>query len=153
MEKIKLYLDNCCFNRPYDDQSSIVIKIETEAKLYVQLQIKNDVYSLVWSYILDYENSMNPFPSKKNAIKKWKDLSSQDIEETNEILKIIIGLENYKILGKDAVHIACAIYSKVDFFLTTDYKLIKKSSSLVGLSVVNPVDFVKIEEALKNESN
>ena len=29
---MKLYLDNCCFNRPFDDQSQLRIRLETEAK-------------------------------------------------------------------------------------------------------------------------
>ena len=33
---MKIYLDNCCFNRPYDDQTQIRISLETQAKLYVQ---------------------------------------------------------------------------------------------------------------------
>lgn len=37
---MKVYLDNCCFNRPYDDQSQIRISLETKAKLYVQDCIK-----------------------------------------------------------------------------------------------------------------
>ncbi len=36
-----IYLDNCCFNRPFDDQSQIRINIETQAKLFVQQQIKD----------------------------------------------------------------------------------------------------------------
>jgi len=31
-ERMKVYLDNCCFNRPFDDQSSPVVRLETEAK-------------------------------------------------------------------------------------------------------------------------
>jgi hypothetical protein len=34
-----LYLDNYCFNRPYDDQSNTLVKFETEAKLYLQDKI------------------------------------------------------------------------------------------------------------------
>ena len=30
---MKIYLDNCTFNRPFDDQSSIRVKLEAEAKL------------------------------------------------------------------------------------------------------------------------
>jgi len=55
-------------------------------------------------------------------------------------------LEKYKIIGKDAVHIACALFSKVDYFITTDYLLIRKSVSLNQLKVLNPVDFIKIME-------
>ncbi len=30
--KPKLYLDNCCFNRPFDDPSQLLVRLETEAK-------------------------------------------------------------------------------------------------------------------------
>jgi len=36
---MRIYLDNCSFNRPFDDQSSMRIKLETEAKLFVQEKI------------------------------------------------------------------------------------------------------------------
>ena len=35
MTKLKLYLDNCCFNRPFDDQSQLLVRLETEAKLFI----------------------------------------------------------------------------------------------------------------------
>jgi hypothetical protein len=31
----RIYLDNCCFNRPYDNQENIKVQIETESKLYI----------------------------------------------------------------------------------------------------------------------
>ena len=34
--KMRIYLDNCCFNRPFDNQTDIKIRLETEAKLYIQ---------------------------------------------------------------------------------------------------------------------
>jgi len=33
MKKYRLYLDNCCFNRPYDDQTFLLVQLETEAKI------------------------------------------------------------------------------------------------------------------------
>ena len=33
---MRVYLDNCSFNRPFDNQNAVKIKIETQAKLYVQ---------------------------------------------------------------------------------------------------------------------
>jgi predicted nucleic acid-binding protein len=30
---MKLYLDLCCFNRPFDDQSQLLVRLQTEAKL------------------------------------------------------------------------------------------------------------------------
>ena len=55
---MRIYLDNCCFNRPFDDQSQIRIRLESEAKLKIQEEIRSGKIQLIWSYILDYENSM-----------------------------------------------------------------------------------------------
>lgn len=52
---LKVYLDNCVFNRPFDDQSQIRIRLETEAKFYIQTLIKQDQIALVWSYIIELE--------------------------------------------------------------------------------------------------
>lgn len=49
-----IYLDNCCFNRPYDNQSYGMIRIETEAKIFVQNYIKDNKIEFVWSFILDF---------------------------------------------------------------------------------------------------
>ncbi|MDR2716284.1 MAG: hypothetical protein LBB46_06020 [Coriobacteriaceae bacterium] len=38
---MRIYLDNCCFNRPFDDQKQIKVKLETEAKLSIQRQISD----------------------------------------------------------------------------------------------------------------
>ena len=59
MVLLKIYLDNCCYNRPYDDQSQIRISLETQAKLYIQNLVKDKQIELVTSYILEYENGKN----------------------------------------------------------------------------------------------
>lgn len=41
-----IYLDLCCFNRPFDDQSSRSIYIETEAKLFIQDMIKQGLVEI-----------------------------------------------------------------------------------------------------------
>jgi len=72
---IKIYLDMCCYNRPYDTQAAARIKLETEAKLYIQNAVLDGKLILVWSFILDYENSANPYPDHREAIAEWKTLS------------------------------------------------------------------------------
>ena len=69
---MKIYLDNCCFNRPFDDQSQIRIKLESEAKLKIQNEIQEGSLDLAWSYIVEAENEANPFEERKRAIKNWK---------------------------------------------------------------------------------
>lgn len=43
-----IYLDMCCFNRPYDDQPQSRIRIETEAKVVIQQKIKDAECELLW---------------------------------------------------------------------------------------------------------
>src|SRR5215469_7552471 len=86
MTKPKLYLDNCCFNRPFDDQSQLLVRLETEAKLFIQKGIKDGMFELVWSCILDDENDANPFPLQKRQVSMWKSLAVQDIEIFDDVI-------------------------------------------------------------------
>ncbi len=45
---MRIYLDNCVFNRLFDDQNHIRVRLETEAKLYIQSRIKNGDLQLVF---------------------------------------------------------------------------------------------------------
>lgn len=92
--KVRVYLDNCCFNRPFDDQRQIRIRLETEAKLYIQDKISKKELEMVWSYILDYENEFNPFEERKNSVKEWKKFAIIDVEETKEIIDKATKLKN-----------------------------------------------------------
>jgi len=65
---MKIYMDNCCFNRPFDDQSSLVVQLETEAKLDIQDRVEQSELDLCWSFVLDYENIANPFKDVRNRI-------------------------------------------------------------------------------------
>lgn len=143
---MRLYLDNCCFNRPFDDQTQLKINLESQAKLAVQGMILNKEHSLVWSYMLEYENSQNPFEIRKDSIIKWKELADVCIEENENIL---ITAENLLTIGlkpKDAIHIACAAEAKCDYFLTTDIGILKKNIDIV--KVVNPIDFIRETEVM-----
>ena len=141
---LKLYLDNCCFNRPYDVQSVLLNLLESDAKLFVQKEILNGTFELVWSYMLDYENFYNPYDNRKVAIEKWKKVAKIDIEPTDDILKKAVEIMKIGIKNKDALHLSCAIEAKSDFFLTTDKKLLNKN--LTEIKIINPIDFIKILE-------
>ncbi|WP_456325807.1 type II toxin-antitoxin system VapC family toxin [Desulfonauticus submarinus] len=147
MREIRIYLDNCVFNRPFDEQTSIRIKLETEAKLYIQNKIFENVIELVWSYILEYENEQNPFIERKEAIKEWKKLAAVDIEENEAILNKAKELMRIGLKSKDALHIACAIEGKAEYFLSTDDKILKKGKHVREIKIIDPIEFVKILEA------
>jgi len=142
MNKHRIYLDNCCFNRPYDDQTYLLVHLESQAKLSVQQAILGQTFELVWSYILDYENSVNPYQNRKHAIAKWKAFAVLDIDASEIIVNRANEIMLKGIKNKDALHIACAIEANCDYFLTTDKKLLK--TSFDEIYVINPIDFIKI---------
>ncbi len=137
---MKIYLDNCCFNRPFDDQTQLKIHLESQAKLFIQQQIISQEYGLVWSFILEYENMHNPYEIRKNTIIKWKDLASDIIMQNEEIIKFAERLYIKGINTKDALHVACAVMSGCDYFITTDKKL--SNLKLEEIKICNPIDFI-----------
>ncbi len=140
---MKLYLDNCCFNRPFDDQSQIRIRLETEAKLKIQEEIITGRFKLVWSYILDYENERNPFQERKLRIKRWKGYAIEDVEENSKIIKIAKELNQNGFHKMDSLHLACAIIAKCEYFLTTDDQILKRSGLLNDVKINDPIGFIK----------
>jgi predicted nucleic acid-binding protein len=140
---MKLYLDNCCFNRPFDNQNIVRNRLETEAKMHIQSQIQAGNYELVWSYILEYENSMNPHEDRRSNTLIWKDVATTHCNESSGIEVRAKGLKAKGIRTKDALHISCAIESGADYLITTDDKLLNKSVD--GVTLINPIDFVRKE--------
>ena len=128
MKDLKIYLDNCCYNRPYDDQRQMRIFLETQAKLYIQQLILEKKLKLVCSYVLRYENSENPDISNKDSIAQFFLNASDYIgnEHREEIYLKAGELMQQGLKMKDAAHLACAIKAKCEYLITTDDKLIKK---------------------------
>lgn len=139
---MRVYLDNCCFNRPFDDQESQTIFLESEAKLMIQDLIREKKLELVWSFILEYENDANPDDEVMEKISKWKDLAvhiqlgSPEITQNSKIFR------EQGIAEKDSLHLACAVESKSDFFITTDKGIIKKREKIIGIEILNPTEFI-----------
>ena len=146
---MRIYMDNCCFNRPFDDQSNIRIRLETEAKIYIQEKIINKEIELAWSYIIDYENRFNPFEERRNTIDKWKSHAIIDMVETGDIMNHAGLIHNFDVKSKDALHVACAIEAGCDYFLSTDDSLLKKLSGLDKIKVLNPLSFLTVLEVHK----
>ncbi len=146
MNRLLIYIDNCCFNRPYDDFSSITVYMEAEAKLIIQDLVKNNNIDLVWSYILEFENSANPSTERKESILAWKKMAKINVLENNNIL---INAKEFLSIGigvKDSLHIACAIESHCDFFITTDKGIIKKANQIENIKIMNPINFIQFIE-------
>jgi hypothetical protein len=141
MAKMRVYLDNCTYNRPFDEQEDIRIRLESEAKLFIQEQIKGENIDLVWSSVNDFENNDNPSPEKRERIVVWKGIAVQQCRLNETILNKALELESIHFRAKDALHGAAAIYSECNYFITTDKKILNKKAD--GIAMVNPLTFVE----------
>ncbi len=141
---MKVYLDCCCYCRPFDDLSQEQVYNE-----YVSIL---KVISLRWRGALSIVGSV----ALKNEIGKISDLSRRcDVYDSfssnvNEMVALSEGIKSraYQIQQEsniqpyDSLHIACAEEAGAYVMLTTDYKLIKMASRLdLKVKVMNPADF------------
>lgn len=149
--KYTLYLDNCCFNRPFDDQTQLLINIESIAKMYIQSRILSGDYNLLWSDMLEYENSKNPFEERSKRIAKWKIIAISIIHTNQIIIDKSKEILQCGVKTKDAIHIASGIVGGANYFLTTDKGILRKANNICEIKILNPIDFVKeMEERNEN---
>ena len=102
---------------------------------------------LVWSYILDFENSKNNFLPKRRVIQKWQRFSVLDIEESAKILELANTIQKTGVKNVDSLHLACALTAKCDYFISVDDRVLKYPTDTISLC--NPLDFLKVWEELK----
>ena len=140
---MRIYLDNCCFNRPFDDQGQTRIRLEAEAKLCIQEKMRSGFLELAWSYILDFENEANPFAERRSVIADWRQHATIDVEETRDILQRAKTLVGRGLKPKDALHLSCAIAAECEYFVTTDDEILKHGNNVEGIAVLDPTSFVR----------
>ena len=143
-QPLKLYLDNSFLNRPFDDYSVLQNKLEAEILFLIIDLINKNKIILVNSAIIEYENSLNPFIERQifvknllNKAKVYQNLDNKILQEAAQIIK------KFKISPSDALHLACATITKVDYFITCDYNLIRKFRGEKP-KVISPLEFLKI---------
>ena len=80
---MRIYLDNCCYNRPFNEPSQVRIVNEANAKMAIQRAIANGKLDLVISYILYSENKRGPNKMAKDYnldfMKKYQRSTSEPI--------------------------------------------------------------------------
>lgn len=117
------------------------------AVLRILSEIESGKLELAWSFINESENFENPFEENKWAILKWKDMSQIEIVESIELLSRAKRIMALGLRAGDALHLACAVEAKADFFLTTDDKILKKVVEFDSVIVTDPIRMVdKLDE-------
>lgn len=139
---MRIYLDNCCYNRPFDDQSQPRIREETNSIVEIIARTKKDNNIILGSSILKIEIGKISDPQKFDAVMDfYEDTVSETIHATPEISARALEIINQANIGNmDALHLSSAEFGDAEIFLTTDDKLIKACRSLtLKIQILNPI--------------
>lgn len=146
---MRIYLDNCCYNRPYDDQTSIKISLETQAKLSIQEMVKLGKYALVSSETLEYEVDASPYSSQVQIIKGFIQENTSFYvgkRKRDDVEKLAIDITQTGVKYYDACHVASAIIADCEYFVTVDKRLLNYQSDKVR--IVSPIQFISETEGI-----
>ena len=148
---MRIYLDNCCFNRPFDDQSQLSVRLETEAVLFIQQTIKDTKVELVWSSILDFEIKKSSFETRQEATDEFRKLACSVADVTPAVEHEARQLQSQGLAIIDSLHLACAISAGCDYFITVDRGILK--NQVPKIATVSPIQFVHVYEENVYEEN
>lgn len=145
---MKIYMDVCCLNRPFDDQTQDRIRIESDAILAILSKCISENWHILSSEVIDIEIENIPDRWKKSKILKLYELAKEKVRLNEAIVKRAYELQNSGLTAFDSLHVASAEHSKADVFLTTDKNLLHKAARLkVDILTANPVNwFMEVNE-------
>ena len=140
---IRIYMDTCCFNRPFDNQSQPAVYDEAQAVLKIQDGIIEGRHDLVWSYVLDREIFRTSDAVRKYEMLLWGDIACYVIKRKTAAIETLSNkLQGMGIKLFDPLHIACAVDLSCDCFITTDHKLL--ITPIHVINVIGPMTFLKL---------
>jgi predicted nucleic acid-binding protein len=144
---MRLYLDSCCYNRPFDDHSQIRVRLEAEAVEWILEESRSERFTIVTSDYLSLELIRNPDPSKRADTLAMTSYAGLHVTVSEAVARRAEEIEALGIAGFDALHLAAAEAAECDHLVTTDDGLLKKSkrhSSQLTVSVLNPIDIISL---------
>jgi len=93
VKKYKIYLDVCCLNRPFDDQSQDRIKLEAGAIIIILFRIEREEWIFTGSEVIDYEISQILDREKMQKVKALTSMAKDYIIVTEEVEERAVELE------------------------------------------------------------
>lgn len=145
---MKLYLDLCVYNRPFDYQGQDKISLETNIFIYILEKIEIGDYTLIASEALVYENNKNTNIQKKSRVASYFSLAQDFIEINDSDIKRAKSIKELGFSDIDALHIALAEKAEVDYFITCDDGIIshyKKQRDFIKIKIVTLTEFIGME--------
>jgi hypothetical protein len=140
-----IYLDVCCFNRPFDVQEQEAVRLETEAISLILERCEAEEWELLTSEIIDIELAQISDIERIQGIRILTSLSKSKVRLNENVQNRATFLQSLGIRLFDSLHIACAEAGKGDVMLTVDYRLLRKTANYsreLRIMVANPVTWL-----------
>lgn len=149
--EMRIYLDLCVYNRPFDDQRQPRIVIETMEFLFLLGKASSGEITVVNSFALENENADNPYIDRRDIIADILSSARESIDYDEALGKRAREIERLGIMGMDAIHIACAERAEAEIFITCDDLLVRKCEMKKGKIKVKVKTLMKFinEEVFK----
>ena len=150
----KVYLDVCCLNRPFNDQTQDRIRLEAVAVLSILTRIENGEILSISSTVVQTEINNNSNQELKLRLQELVSDATEFITVGKEQINRADALQKLGFHLFDALHLACAETAGVDVFLTTDDRLLRlalRVKDQLIVRVANPENWLM--EVIADERN
>lgn len=140
-----MYLDACCLNRPFDDQSQERVRLEAEAvTLFIRLV---DAREHEWATSEAVEDELGRMPSEERRVCVLALLkhATDRLHVSQVAWELARGYLGQGIRAMDALHLAVAETGRCDILLTTDDPFLRKAARLQPrprVRVANPAKWI-----------
>jgi len=140
----RIYLDMCCYCRPFDNNSQSRILLEAEAVLRIVDAVRDKKLHLISSDIVTAELLENPKEDAVAWIDSVLEFSFDHVQLTSNIEHEAVVIVASGIRPKDALHVASALAGNAEYFCTCDDRLLKKlqATASVNIQALNPIEIV-----------
>src|SRR5436190_2031471 len=109
---MRVYLDACSLQRPFDDRSQPRVNVEAEAVLTILRLVESGSLELLSSEALEFEIERIPDAERQASAREILKLASQTLELVDQIEAQAESLLKSRIRPLDALHLAFASWTK-----------------------------------------
>src|SRR4030042_2958815 len=145
---MKLYIDLCVYNRPFDYQGQERVALETGAFIYILEKVEKGSHVLVASEALLFENNKSLDEQRKTRIASYFSLAREFVGADFSDMERVNVLKELGFPDIDALHVALAEKSRADYFVTCDddiIKLYQRHKNLVKVNIISLIELISLE--------